>query len=345
MAPRLPASMACAAAVALLLSLSSALMASAAASSPPGVGKASSMAVFTPKVVGIGKRNSEFTCEDTRRRRPKCMATCPDRCRTKCLVLCPTCKTFCLCDFYPGVSCGDPRFTGGDGNTFYFHGKKDRDFCLLSDAGLHINAHFIGRRNPSMSRDFTWIQSLGILFFLDSGAGDRHHHRLRLAARRASRWDAAEDHVDVEFDGDVIDLPRHDGARWSSPAVSVTRTAAANGVVVELRGVFRIVAAAVPVTEEESRVHGYGVVDGEDVAVHLDLGFKFEGVTDDVHGVLGQTYRSDYVNRLNVTSNMPVMGGADKFLSSGLFATDCKVARFGGAKAAGIAMITDAKYV
>ncbi|RLN39014.1 uncharacterized protein C2845_PM01G32730 [Panicum miliaceum] len=67
-----------------------------------------------------GKRNSKFTCADTREnsKRPGCTATCPNRCLKKCLVLCPTCKTFCLCDFYPGVSCGDPRFTGADGNNF-----------------------------------------------------------------------------------------------------------------------------------------------------------------------------------------------------------------------------------
>jgi hypothetical protein len=61
-----------------------------------------------------------------------------------------------VCDFYPGVSCGDPRFTGGDGNNFYFHGK-DQDFCIVSDANLHI---VFCNRNPAVSRDFTWIQAL-----------------------------------------------------------------------------------------------------------------------------------------------------------------------------------------
>ncbi|KAF8725601.1 hypothetical protein HU200_020141 [Digitaria exilis] len=321
------------------------MMALAASAQQPG-----NMQVITMD----GKRNSKFTCTDTKKNshRPGCTATCPNRCPRKCLVLCPTCKTFCLCDFYPGVSCGDPRFTGADGNNFYFHGKKDQDFCIVSDAGLHINAHFIGKRNPSMSRDFTWIQALGIRFA---------HHHLYVGAAKTAHWDAAADHIVLAFDDDgeeSISLPATVGARWSpptAPELSVTRTAQANTVVVELRGVFRIMANVVPITAEDSRVHGYGVTDDDSLA-HLDLGFKFYDLTDDVHGVLGQTYRTDYVNRLNVTAKMPVMGGADSFVSSGIFESDCAVARFGrssgggggaaASKAAGgIAMVTDAKYL
>ncbi|TVU18405.1 hypothetical protein EJB05_34501, partial [Eragrostis curvula] len=315
-------------------------MAAALASAQPRV--PGGVVVISDKSPGVirGKRNSQFTCTDSKRKRPGCMATCPNRCRTKCLVLCPTCKTFCLCDFYPGVSCGDPRFTGGDGTNFYFHGKKDADFCILSDANLHINAHFIGNHNPELKRDFTWIQALGVLF---AAGGD--HHALHLGAAKAAKWDPAADHLNISFDDERVVLPPADGARWSpasAPALSVTRTAQANGVVVELKGVFRIMANAVPITPEESRVHSYGVTD-DDCLVHLDLGFKFEALTDNVHGVLGQTYRADYVNRLDISAKMPIMGGADNFVSSGLFATDCTVARFGGRS--GIAMVTDAKYV
>ncbi|CAL5097472.1 unnamed protein product [Urochloa decumbens] len=335
-----------AAAVATVLGASLLYMALAASAQrlPPG-----NMQVITMN----GKRNSKFTCADAKKnsKRPGCSASCPGRCPKKCLVLCPTCKTFCLCDFYPGVSCGDPRFTGADGNNFYFHGKKDQDFCILSDAGLHINAHFIGKRNPAMSRDFTWIQALGIRFA---------HHHLYVGATHTAHWDAAADHLTVAFDDESVTLPAAAGARWSpatAPSLSVTRTAQANTVVVELRGVFRIMANAVPITAEDSRVHGYGVT-ADDSLVHLDLGFKFYDLTDDVHGVLGQTYRTDYVNRLDVAAKMPVMGGADSFVSSGLFETDCAVARFGhggggataGSAAAagagnGIAMVTDAKYL
>eukprot|EP00850_Spirogloea_muscicola_P025954 SM004970S17360 [mRNA] locus=s4970:275:1112:+ [translate_table: standard] len=46
-----------------------------------------------------------------------------------------------------GALCGDPRLVGGDGVAFWFHGERDRDFCIVSDAALHINAHFIGKRS------------------------------------------------------------------------------------------------------------------------------------------------------------------------------------------------------
>jgi len=97
--------------------------------------------------------------------------------------------------------------------------------------------------------------------------------------------------------------------------------------VVELAGAFRITANAVPITEEDSRAHTYGLRDG-DCLTHLDLAFKFYSLTDDVHGVLGQTYRRSYVNRLDVSAKMLVMGGERDFAASGLFATDCAVARF-----------------
>ncbi|KAL5660382.1 hypothetical protein ACJX0J_027507, partial [Zea mays] len=160
------------------------------------------------------------------------------------------------------------------------------------DAGLHINAHFIGGHNPALNRDFTWIQALGIHFA---------HHILYVGAARA----AADDHLVLAFDDDAVLFPCAVGARWSphaAPALSA-------------------------ITAEDSCVHSYGVDPGDCLA-HLDLGFKFYDLTDDVHGVLGQTYRADYVNRLNVTANLPLMGGADTFRSSGLFEADCAVARF-----------------
>uniref|UniRef100_A0ACD6AI30 Uncharacterized protein n=1 Tax=Avena sativa TaxID=4498 RepID=A0ACD6AI30_AVESA len=279
----------------------------------------SNYGVITPRAGLVpGKRGEEY-CGKKKCVNVKCDSRCPDQC----FVLCPSCKTLCICDFYPGVSCGDPRFTGGDGNNFYFHGRKDKDFCVLSDADLHVNAHFIGSHNAAIRRHFTWIQALGIRFA---------DHRLFIGAKKTIKWNADIDHLEMTLDDDeTINIPAKLGARWDSTTVaglSITRTAMANGVRVQLEGVFDIMASAVPITEKDSRIHNYGVAE-DDCLAHLDIGFKFHDLTENVHGVLGQTYRPDYVNKLSLRTSMPVMGGATSYVSSDIFATDCPVSRFG----------------
>ncbi|RLM61581.1 uncharacterized protein C2845_PM14G11790 [Panicum miliaceum] len=315
-----------------LAALSSCSVASAAAGPPPPElasrsggrlppGNKSKFVTLTMSKNFGHKRNYEVTCVD-KDNPAGCYVGCPKRCPNQCIVFCSYCLSFCECDIFPGTSCGDPRFTGGDGNTFYFHGKKDENFCIVSDADLHINAHFIGNHNPDLKRDFTWVQALGVTF----GAG----HRLYIGARKAVEWDEDEDHIQITFDGEPVDIDAIKNARWVSealPGLSVRRMKDVNTVTVELDGMFSISANAVPITEEDDRIHKYGKT-GRDSLVHLDLGFQFQDLSKDVDGVLGQTYRPGYVTKLDIKAKMPIMGGAHKYLSSGLFTTDCAVSRF-----------------
>ncbi|KAL5227445.1 hypothetical protein ABZP36_015710 [Zizania latifolia] len=304
-----------------------------AASPPPQVKLPPSTLLQTITIDPQHNRNYQVTCTNPGRRRRPCVVTCPSKCPNKCLAACAYCMTFCMCDLFPGTSCGDPRFTGADGNTFYFHGKTDQDFCIVTDADLHINAHFIGNHNPAMKRDFTWIQALGVSF------GD---HRLYVGARKAVEWDEDEDHIQITFDGEPVNVDTVKSAQWVSkalPGLSVSRIDTVNAVTVELDGVFTISANAVPVTDDDSRIHNYGKT-GKDSLVHLDLGYKFHALTDDVDGVLGQTYRPSYANKLNITAKTPIMGGEPKYRSSGLFSPDCAVSRFrrSSAAAGGVAV-------
>ncbi|OVA05972.1 Root cap [Macleaya cordata] len=250
---------------------------------------------------------------------------CPTSCPGGCEVDCVTCKPVCSCD-QPGHVCQDPRFIGGDGITFYFHGKKDCHFCLLSDSNLHINAHFIGRRNQNLKRDFTWVEAIGILF---------DDHKIYVGAQKTATWDDSVDRLSVSFDGQPIYLPESEGAKWQSelaPSVSITRSSVTNSITIEVEGIFKITANVVPITEEESRVHNYGITK-DDCFAHLDLGFKFYSLSEDVNGVLGQTYGKDYVSKVKMGISMPVMGGDKKFVTSSLFANDCAVTRFTGSGA------------
>ncbi|KQJ92264.1 uncharacterized protein LOC100821155 [Brachypodium distachyon] len=285
-----------------------------------------------PKAQGPKPKPTKVKC-DGRKLYPACPkgeVECPAYCPDSCYADCNACKPVCVCNV-PGA-CGDPKFIGGDGNAFYFHGKTGGDFCVVSDRDLHINAHFIGKSGaPGMTRDFTWIQAIGVLF--------DGHHSLYLGARKTGAWEDDVDRLEITLDGEPVHLPAAAAAKWTSarvPALSVTRTKAANGVLVAVQGKFSVRANVVPITAEESRVHRYGVT-SDDCLAHLELAFKFEALTDDVHGVVGQTYRPDYVNSFDVRASMPTMGGDASFAASSLFAADCAVARFGSA-GAGVVM-------
>ncbi|XP_074328436.1 uncharacterized protein LOC141666344 [Apium graveolens] len=249
---------------------------------------------------------------------------CPSACPGGCEVDCVTCKPVCNCD-KPGAVCQDPRFVGGDGITFYFHGKKDQDFCLVTDSNLHINAHFIGKTNQNMKRDFTWVQSIAIFF---------DTHKFFIGAQKTATWEDTINHLHLSFDSESIYLPETEGAMWKSetvPQASITRISNTDNVIIEVDNIFKITAKVVPITKHESVVHNYGITE-DNCFAHLDLGFKFYSLSDQVSGVLGQTYRDAYVSRARMGASMPVIGGDKEFATSSLFATDCSVALFKGSQ-------------
>ncbi|KAK2665005.1 hypothetical protein Ddye_003579 [Dipteronia dyeriana] len=180
--------------------------------------------------------------------------------------------------------------------------ERKTDFCLVSDSNLHINAHFIGRRNYNMKRDFTWVQSIAIFF---------DNHQLFIGTLKTSTWDDSVDRLALSFDGKPVTLLETDGSKWQSTDVSITRVGKTNSVSVEVQGKFKITANVVSMTEQDSRVHNYGITK-ENCFAHLDLGFKFYSLSDEVNGILGQTYRHEdfaFIVQKFSNTNMPVTGG------------------------------------
>ncbi|KAL1811544.1 hypothetical protein ACET3Z_021609 [Daucus carota] len=256
-----------------------------------------------------------------------CPEECPDSesanskskvCRIDCDS--PTCKSECKrikpdCNS-PGSACYDPRFIGGDGIVFYFHGKSNQHFSLVSDQNIQINARFIGHRPTGRTRDFTWIQALGLLF---------NSHTFSLEAIKSATWDNEVDHLRFTYDGEEILIPVGHLSTWTSPveSVKVERTATKNSVLVTIPGIVEIMANVVPVTKHDDRIHSYKVP-SNDCFAHLEVQFRFFSLSSKVEGVLGRTYQPDFENPAKPGVAMAVVGGEDKYRTPSLLSQECE---------------------
>ncbi|XP_028779867.1 uncharacterized protein LOC114736248 [Neltuma alba] len=260
---------------------------------------------------------------------------CPSECPTSestdpqakvCFIDCdqPVCKAVCRkrkpnCNA-PGSGCYDPRFIGGDGRVFYFHGKSFEHFALVSDSDLQINARFIGHRPAGRSRDYTWIQALGIL---------SKSQTFSLEASKTAQWNDDVDHLRFTYNGNDVVLPEGSLSKWNSPKqdIKVERVANKNSVMVTIQDVAEIMVNVVPVTKEDDRIHNYQLP-SDDCFAHLEVQFRFTKLSSDVDGVLGKTYRPDFENPAKPGVAMPVVGGEDKYRTASLLSARCESCLF-----------------
>lgn len=217
---------------------------------------------------------------------------------------------------------------------FYFHGAKGGNFAIVSDNNLQINAHFIGSRPEGRTRDFTWVQALAVMF---------DAHTIVIAANRVANWDDEVDSLSIRLDGNLIEIPAEGATDWTANSggrtVIVERTDKTNNAKVTVAGLVEITVKVRAIGEEEDRVHNYQLPTG-DAFAHLETQFKFGGLTDQVEGVLGKTYRPGYVSTVKRGVPMPIMGGEDKYETPSFLSPVCKVCRFQTqASAAAVAMM------
>lgn len=227
----------------------------------------------------------------------------------------PNCNGF-------GSLCYDPRFVGGDGVIFYFHEAKGGNFAIVSDEILQINAHFIGTRPKGRTRDFTWVQALAVMF---------DTHILVIAAKRVTPWDDTVDALSVRWDGEAVDIATNGEGEWRTNGeereVVVERTDDANSVRVEVCHLVEIDIRVTPIGERENKVHNYQIP-ADDAFTHLEIQFRLAKLTNFVEGVLGKTYRPDYVSPVKIGVPMPMVGGEDKYQTPSLYSPICKACRF-----------------
>ncbi|KAK8601831.1 hypothetical protein V6N13_058492 [Hibiscus sabdariffa] len=246
-----------------------------------------------------------------------CFVDCSSKCDVTCKWRKPHCHGY-------GSLCYDPRFVGGDGVMFYFHGAKGGNFAIVSDDNLQINAHFIGTRPEGRTRDYTWVQALAVMF---------DTHTLVLAAKRVSKWDDSFDALTVRWDGEAVNIPTEGDAEWRTNSeereVIVERTDETNGVKVTVAGLVELNVKVRAIGEHENKVHNYQLP-ADDAFAHLETQFKFIQASPLVEGVLGKSYRPDYVSPVKLGVPMPMMGGEDKYVTPSLYSPLCNACRFKG---------------
>ncbi|KAK4356398.1 hypothetical protein RND71_025369 [Anisodus tanguticus] len=199
---------------------------------------------------------------------------------------------------------------------------KETDFAIVSDDNLHINAHLIGTRPQGRKRDYTWVQTLSVMF---------DTHTLVLGAKKASHWDEKVDALIMQWNGETVDVPTDGDAEWSvntaERSVVVERTGDLNSVRLTVSGLLQLDVKVVPIGEKENKVHNYQLP-ANNAFVHLETQFKFFNLSKDVEGILGKTYQPGYVSPVKRGVPMPIMGGEDKYQTPSLHSAICKKCRF-----------------
>eukprot|EP00899_Mesostigma_viride_P014484 jgi/Mesvir1/23036/Mv03028-RA.1 len=256
----------------------------------------------------------------------------------------------------------DPHFVNARGDKFDFYGAAGASYCVFTQERLHVNARLMGAfaattDAAASSSSFTKSSSSA-----DSSSSSRASLS-SVSTQEASAAARATLSAAAAVAGSEVSPPRHrqlvDRRTWmdavgilhagdrvlveaaSPPGTAYTDAGGRiyiNGK--ELLGKFAHakLPSGVSVSRSKTRVTvsvpGITVINIEVVraafwdvgkgpgANFINLSFKETHVTQNVHGILGQSFTE--------AATEPFEGVAEDYVTSGVFAADCRVNRYGG---------------
>ncbi|CAI7763321.1 unnamed protein product [Closterium sp. NIES-53] len=195
----------------------------------------------------------------------------------------------------------DPHLVGAYGTHFDFNGRPDKAFCLLADKDLHINMLLRGyysddTENAALVVDgkavHTWIKELGIIWFANGA-----DHKVRLAARGGKQQERGDGFMKtIEIDGKQMpkmavgdEVTTEGGLTLRFAALEKEGPYDVDYYTLQIDGLVGL--------DLRLRVANPKLQTPNDAEAHINVGIVELEHTDDVHGVLGQTYRSDHAER------------------------------------------------
>lgn len=173
-------------------------------------------------------------------------------------------------------------------------GEPGNNYCLLSDKHIHLNAYFGGRfdkwgDNPT--KPLTWIRKLGILW---------GEHTITLSAREGASWQYDSGYMSkMEVDGVEVVL-RKEGESVSlvNGEIEISWLAAKMNSGDDLVDVYLVKVGKALLMRLTLRPEIEMLRTPEDGIVHFNVEIPKSDFSDSVHGVMGQTFRSDHRFRL-----------------------------------------------
>ncbi|GAQ88469.1 hypothetical protein KFL_004310070 [Klebsormidium nitens] len=195
---------------------------------------------------------------------------------------------------YSGGVCGDPHFAAPGGIFFDWHGVRDQIFSIISDTDFQMNARFVGERtNTENVEHGTWIEEMAMGYKDEAGVT----HFVSIGIDQEKEFEAA-DVFFFTFDGE--DIPVGSGTAeytWTSPDGQATITREPHmraHARIKIDGHFE--ATFSPRIESRIQLDPLGK--------YLDMDMDHLTISRHAHGVLGQMFRPDAIERRNaVTTN------------------------------------------
>eukprot|EP00899_Mesostigma_viride_P007069 jgi/Mesvir1/16363/Mv18111-RA.1 len=212
----------------------------------------------------------------------------------------------------PGAR-SDPHFVTLAGTHFDWMGQGDRSFCIISDKAVHVNAHLFAGTDGR--RKGTWMDQIAVLH-----GGDN------VVVSTGAPAGFPGLHGSVSINGRGVLSVGSSSSTVVAKGLTVRCKRTRTWVTVE--GILDLEVEVVRASTWEA-----GKGPGRDF-----LNFRVRGLnaTEDVHGVLGQTFRPAAHGAAKAASKGMVEGADLKYMTSDLLAADCTFSRFSPTKVASL---------
>ncbi|CAI5960991.1 unnamed protein product [Closterium sp. NIES-65] len=257
-----------------------------------------------------------------------------------------------------GGSCpytkNDPHFQGVQGMRFELNGAPEKTFCLLTDRNVHVNMQMRGYydtrtvgatvlRNGKAVR--TWIRALGFVWRAAVGEAE---HKFRVVACAGKQQERGDGFLSVaEMDREAIPRMTQPGEALSLPrGLTFTFFGIESGSAF-VKDVYHVTIAGLLEMEIKLRVAHPLLQIAEDAETHINVAFDAVEATNQVHGIMGQTYREgrgkramDYNTLAHALGRLVAADAAEgagfldgetaDYESTSVLAADCRFSAFHG---------------